>query len=419
MLFTAGNSLVSGGFLLFFAREFGATGVWIAVLSMLPETAGTFGLATRWIVRRFGGRRRAVWIACSLAARGTSLGIPLLALPDVRPDGLSPLLLIAACLVLSHALQAIAYVAYLSWLTDLVPETNWGRLFAKRNIAQTVVLLVLPVASGYLQDAARGVSPAAALLVYAATYGIGVLLMIASLLPLLPLPDVPVRPAAPGGSGWPVLRDAWRNRPLRFLLIHNWWLAFANGLTQAAFFSFSAGTLGVGRATYYLLSGAMQLTMIPVSWWAGSACDRSGSRGPLVWGVLVASCGLLFWLAATPERWWLLFGAYVLWGGFAAANIAGRNLLFTLAPRSDNSAHLALFQQIAGLLAGLSGLLGGLWLDALRESGFALHWLGLEFGSFQLLFAVSLVGRLSSLVWLFPVDETAHECDRAPRSQES
>ena len=271
-------------------------------------------------------------------------------------------------------------MAYLSWLTDLVPETNWGRLFARRNIAQTAVLLVLPVASGYVQEAANGVSPAAALLVYGATYAFGVVLMLASLLPLLRLPDIPVRPAAPVNSGWGVLRDAWRNRPLRFLLIHNWWLAFANGLTQAAFFSFSAGTLGIGRGTYYLLSGTMQLAMIPVSWWAGVACDRSGSRAPLVWGVLVASCGLLFWLAATPERWWLLFGAYLLWGGFAAANIAGRNLLFTLAPRSDNSAHLALFQQIAGLLAGISGLLGGLWLDVLRESGFGREWGGYEFG---------------------------------------
>ena len=84
VLFTAGNSLVSGGFLLFFAREFGAAGVWIALLAVLPESAGALGLATRWIARRCGGRR-AVWLACSMGARLVSLGIPLLAFPALRP----------------------------------------------------------------------------------------------------------------------------------------------------------------------------------------------------------------------------------------------------------------------------------------------------------------------------------------------
>ena len=120
---------------------------------------------------------------------------------------------------------------------------------------------------------------------------------------------------------------------------------------------------------------------------------------------MIAGSALVFWLLATPEHWWWLFVAYFLWGGFAAANISGRNLALKLSPRSDNTTQLALFRQVAGLLAGLSGLLGGVWLDSLRESEFLIEWGSYRFESYQLLFVVSLFGRLTAVLWILPIQE--------------
>ena len=242
-------------------------------------------------------------------------------------------------------------------------------------------------------------------------FAVGVALLLASLIPLLRLPNVPVRSATTALADWRLIADAWQNRSMRFLLIHNWWLAFSNGLTQAAFFSFLFGPLGIKLGTFYVLYGVMRIVKIPVSWFAGGMCDRFGNKAALFWGVLIASSAMLFWLAATPEQWWWIFGAFFLWGAFAAVNIAGRNLTLKLSPRSDNSAQLALFRQVGGLLAGLSGLLGGVCLDRLLQSKppaaspFLLELGAYRFEGYQLLFLISLVGRVTSAFWILPIQE--------------
>ncbi len=409
-LWTAGYSLTTGGFLLYFGYELGATGFLIALLLATPETVGIAGLLARWMIQRMGSRKR-VWFMFSLLARLVSLGIPLLAFPAYRPAGISPLWIMVGCLAAYQSLQAVAYLAYLSWMTDLVPEHHWGRFFAKRNIAKLVVLLVVPVVGGYMRDAWKewlregSMPPETALLAYVAAFVIGVVVLLISMIPLLRLPDVSVRSATVSVSDWRLIGDAWRNRSLRFLLVHNWWLAFANGLTQAAFFTYQRGPLDISLGTFYLLIGVMRVVKIPVSALAGFLCDRFGNKAPLFWSLVVAGSALAFWLLATPERWWWLFAAYLLWGGFAAANISGRNLALKLSPRSDNATQLALFRQVAGLLAGVSGLLGGLWLDSLRESQFLIAWDNYRFESYQLLFLVSWIGRMTAVLWILPIHE--------------
>lgn len=405
VLWTAGYSLTTGGFLLYFARELRATDLWISVLLVLPESAGIAGLLTRPAVRAAGRKR--LYVAATALARLAALPIPLLAF---APTDARPLWWLVGCVAATHAVGAVAYVAYLSWLSDLMPERRWGRMFARREIAKLAILLVVPVGAGYLRDMLKE-RESFVVAGYVATFLIGQLLLAAAVVPMLTIAGrTAVTQVLPRTDGQQLLA-ALRNRPTRFLLLHNWTLAFANGLTQSAFFLYSAsfGPLGIGLGTYNLMSGLMRAVQIPVSGYAGRACDRSGSLGPRVRGVLVGSTGVLFWLVAVRETWWLLFGAYVLWGAYAAANVAGDKLMVLHAPRSDNTAHIALFAQVGGLLTGLSGLLGGLWLDALKAERFGVTlsfpWPGYRFEGYQFIFLVSLLGRYASVLWLLPLRE--------------
>jgi len=113
VLWTAGYSLTTGGFLTFFGYELGAKTFMIAVLLAIPETVSVFGLLARWIIQRVGNRKR-VWLVFSLLARLSSLGIPLLAFPQLRPSGVHPVWLLIGCLAVSQLLQSISYMAYLS-----------------------------------------------------------------------------------------------------------------------------------------------------------------------------------------------------------------------------------------------------------------------------------------------------------------
>ena len=254
-LWTAGYSLTTGGFLTYFGYELGATAFLVSVLLIVPETAGIVGLVARWLIQHTGNRKR-VWLICSLAGRIVSVGIPLHAFPQLRPSGLDPLIAMIVCLAVSQALQSIAYVAYISWLADLVPEARWGRFFATRNISKLSVLLVVPVAAGFLRDWWRtsvrqsDMADETALLAYVVVFSIGIVLLLASMLPLLRLPNVSMRAEWIALPEWKVIAESFANRSLRFLFLHNWWLAIANGLTQAAFFLYSVRVLGISLATY-------------------------------------------------------------------------------------------------------------------------------------------------------------------------
>ena len=414
-LWTAGYALTTGGFFNYFSRELGAGDRMLALLLVIPETVGILALATRPIVRR-AGHRKTVWIGCSLFARLVSIGIPLLAFSALRPTGEAALWTLAACLAASQAAGGVAYIALLSWLADLVPGDHWGRFFARQQIADFSVLIVVPIAGGYAVDWWwKHATPDALLLVYVVAFALGIALQLASMIPLLRLPHVSRRSAA-GSSAvairsspdWTTIVASFRNRSLRFLLIHNWWLAAFNGMTQAVIFSYVSknGPLNLTLGTYQVLSTIQRSVSIPVSWGSGWWADRRGNKGLLIVGVLIAGgASMPFWLAASPGQWWWVIGAYVLWGFWPAANITGRNLVLKLSPRGDNTTQLALFRQVGGLLAGLSGLLGGVWLASLKAADFAVDLPGYRIESYQLLFLISLLGRLTSTLWLLPIRE--------------
>jgi MFS family permease len=140
----------------------------------------------------------------------------------------------------------------------------------------------------------------------------------------------------------------------------------------------------------------MRLVQIPVSGLAGWLGDRWGHRPVLVGGVFVTGSSLACWMLATRQEWWWIWLAYGLFGGWAAINVAGPNLLLEVAPRETNAAAVAMFQNVAGLLAGLAGLAGGHWLAQLLERAPP----GQSPGCYRTLFAVSLAGRLSAAIFL-------------------
>ena len=163
--------------------------------------------------------------------------------------------------------------------------------------------------------------------------------------------------------------------------------------------------------TYYALSSLMLVLQIPLTIWAGRLSDRYGDRRPLIASTLAVSLALLFWLAATPATWWLLFPAYAIWGLFGVVNLCGQNLALRLAPPSDNTLHLAMFRQVGGLLAGLAGLGGGWWLDELLRAAADPARAETALLPYQTLFLVSLIGRATAALWLLPIPQSAATSD--------
>jgi MFS family permease len=204
---------------------------------------------------------------------------------------------------------------------------------------------------------------------------------------------------------WPLVRRAFGDRSFRLVLAQSWWLSCAQGLSQAALFKFQVDVLHIPLPMYYVLSSVMLGLQLPLAALGGWLSDRYGDRRPLMYSLAAVSTALLFAIAASPERWWLMFGAYAVWGLFGVVNVCGQNLALRLAPASDNTVHFALFRQIGGLLAGAAGLCGGLWLDALLSESSDVNIAGRMLVPFQIVFAVSLLGRATAPLWLLGVRE--------------
>jgi hypothetical protein len=399
-VFTVGNVLTTGGFLSYFAYGLHPSAFALSILFVTPEVCETLALASRGVIRRFGSRKR-TWLVCFVLARVAALGIPAVALVDL-PAGLAYGCLIGS-LGLSHALQSIGYTAYISWLSDLVPNGAWGRFFALRRIANVAVLVLLPAGAALLRrDWTSWVTDAAVRQGYSAIFLTGNVLMWLTIIPLLRLPDIPVQWQAPAGWRGSV-KTAVSTPSLRLITTSTIWLAAAQGLTQAVFFSYQVKVLQLPLEASLALTSLMYLVQLPLSWLGGWLSDQVGDRRPLMSGLLLVSGAMAFWLLARPSEPYWLVGAYLTWGLFGLVNVCQRNLLLRTAPPSDNAAPLAVLEHLAGLFAGIAGLVGGAALDYFqtRSGGSASLW------PYALLFVLSWLGRATAAAWLWPVREPA------------
>lgn len=408
LLFTAGYSLTSGGFLVFFAADLGASTSTTTWVLTLPELVGLFAMLTPALLHGVKNKK-SLFLGCSVLSRLALLLIPAaLFLPDSKLR--FPLLI--SSMVLMGIFQSVAYTAYLSWLAELAPQRSWGRFFARRNMAKAAVLILVPFGGAMLRDWFRnGIQEEQWQLAgYIITFGVGNLLQLVSLVPLLKwkagtvAEEVNQSRPEPDHSGFarsvrlPV-------RSLIFILIFSWWLALFQGLTQTAFFLHSYRNLHLAMTQYYALTGSMYLLQLLSSWWAGKYADRNGYRDLLIASTWIVSFSLLFWAGSMDGRWIWLWGAYLLWGGFGAVNLSLQNLLLEIVPQEINTLPIALRRYGSGLIAGLTGLAGGYWLEQMltAKENVLLPW-G-EVNPFLFLFLLSFAGRFLAPLWLLGVSE--------------
>ena len=397
MLFSTGHSLTTGGFFTYFIYEFQPTALMLSLLQIAPETSEAFSVWGRWIAIRFGNRKW-IWITALTLARVAALCIPVTLLWAGEGPQSGILAAILLLTIVWYLCQGIAYVNYVSWLSDLVPEVNWGAFFAKRQMAIVAISISVPIAAGLIrQDVLKSLPESDQRWSYAAIFLVGGTLCLGSIGPMLPIPHVPWQHRnAPSEKPRRRLRFS---RHYGLFLMSRWWLAFFQGLTQAALFKFSVDFLNVDLVRYYTLSAVMLLLQFPCAWIGGRLSDQSRDRPAFALGILATGLGLGFLFLADREHWWWIFGTYAFWGGFGLVNVCGNNLCLKLSPSGDNAAHIGLYRQVSGLFAGASGMLGGWWLDRMLSAGAE----GFPLTPYYVLFAISMGGRLTAPLWLLGV----------------
>ena len=396
--YTAGDSISGGKFLTYYVDGLTGSVLGLSLLFVLPELVAVLGILAQPALAR---RRdpKTVWLAFAIIARLAGLGVAVAG--GLPAGGRTPVTL--GLVALLEVAQAISYVALIAWLASIGPPGRWGRLFARRGIAISATLAIVGPLAGSIVLERYGKRPS--LPQYATILTVGQGIATAGLLIYATLPRGRPAPQKPQRLR-PLLRSLATRRSTRRTIATALHLALANGLTQSAFYFYSTQHLGIAAGTAVQMVGLMYAMQIAAAYAGGRLLDRRSNRVVYAASLAVAAAAVPFWFVALWDvrAVWLV---YAMWGAFGAVNIAGRTLMLRLVPEEDAAGGVAVFRLLGGLLAGLSGLLGGAVLSATQVEGRTSLTVCLT------LIGVSLAGRLTAPLWLLGWSDPAEHPGRS------
>jgi MFS family permease len=194
-------------------------------------------------------------------------------------------------------------------------------------------------------------------------------MMLMAVMPLVGMPGVNHAPSAVPRTPWRSLLAALVDRPYRRLLAFNCWLAFVQGATGAAQALYPIRVLGLSYPKLQGWYGVMFAGQSGIAPWMGRLVDRFGSRPVMIVTGLIVAAGPLFFLFSTPQRPWLVGGAFVAWIAYAGLNVGLDNIKLKLAPADNNAPYLAVYHATGELANGIAAVGGGMLFDVLTGGG--------------------------------------------------
>jgi Na+/melibiose symporter-like transporter len=422
-LWSAGNGLTSGSLITYLALDLGASGFDVGAILALQQATGLLRVFAPSLIAWFGSARRAC-LGLTLLSYVLLCVLPILTLASeplnaVMPSievlhRIAPVHKMVALLCVHQLLENLGVVALWAWWADLVPVQIRGRYFGRRNLFQLAVLIPTTFASGWFIDHWRGTHPDALLVGYAWITGLGVLLLLGSLVPLWFMPEHagpamtnPPRVDRQHHSWWETFDALRSDKSLRWMILFGAWFSLANGLTQTAQNVYPKVTLGIPLFAQQLMIATMRFGQAGYGLVAGNYSDRLGNVPVLAVSQLLQAAGLLFFFFATPVQPYWVVGAWLLWSSFAGINLCAPNLLLRLG-QSSTAAYMGVYLGVSGMAYALGTLASGWLFDWLK-----LATGGAPFGPWRLdfvhyLFLGGWLARSLAVLFLRPIQEPRH-----------
>lgn len=383
----------------FFATSLGATDADFSLITALG-TLGTLGaVAGAQTVGHIGSRRTLIMGVIWNRLLWTLLAV----LPFVVLPPRVALYVLMGIVLATSLLDNMLGNAWISWMTDLVPQERRSRYFGIRASVHAAIAMAASWGVGHAFDFLRAPARLGEFRVFSPLFifaglcgGLSIWFM---------------------GRKWePQLQN---ERPLP--LLHALRLPFTNANFRRLLLFYALWTLvtlvstpfwhphmiknlhmdGATIAIYGILSGALGLAT-QLAW--GRLIDRFGCVPVLAICIVGVSTLPLFWLFARPDFLWAIWADALLtglfWPGF---NLASFSLNMQSAPRENRQAYLAALTVTTGVVGFLASLLGGRIATACE--GFHLEFLGFTLVNYHIIFVLSAIGRIAIL----PLARRLHE----------
>lgn len=388
-----------------FARQLGANGLHIGYLGAIPTGMLFLQFVSAFVANhlRF---RRGIWLGVSIVQR--LILVPAALGPLIWPDVSTVvwLILFLAVSTLNHALLHFATPLWMSWMGDFLPQRGLSRFWGDRHLwMQWSGAAALLIAAAVMPDTGVSILPAFAWLTLVAA-----LLGVIDILMFIRVPEPPVTRVTDTRLR-KVLTEPFRHREFRSFI------AFM------CFWHFAA-MVGAPFISLYLLSvvgmSLPQLMLLWVFCWVGGAItsarigrliEAHGHRPILVLCTALKTTNMIALILVPHDpsvAFYILIPVFVvdsiLNAGFA---IATNGFLLTKSPSGNRTMFIAAGTALAGLVGGITSVACGAALTHM-ESGVLLA--GINWSGFHVLFAVSLVLRIASILLVIRIKEPSARC---------
>jgi HEAT repeat protein/MFS family permease len=318
-----------------------------------PLLSAVYLPAARLLER--AGRRKPYYLSVVLVHR--SVYFFLLILPFFAAQ-MSPSLqrwLLVLIVFVSQFFGIFNSVAWMSWMSDIIPEDRRGAFFGRRNMLCGGLWMGLSYLVGKFVDAHKTLGG------YTLVYVIATILALVALVFAMRQPDPPLAVS----DKRPSLSELWKgiygSRGFRnFLLFQVAW-GFTTSLAGPFYNVYMLDNLHITLAKITLwgiISGIVSTITQP--YW-GTLGDRAGNRSTLLFA-LIGSCVTAFgWLLVTPENIeWMMIFIFGLSGFFdTGAGLISFNILLGILPEKNKPSYIAVYEAIVGTLVGISPMIGG------------------------------------------------------------
>ncbi len=399
-------SLAGGVFLVGFAiNVLNANTVQVGILAALPLSANLVQLLGSLILETFG-RRRLVCIVFATLSRIS--WILILLLPLALFDGMTDfrIWLLIAFVGASSIFGSLSGVAWLEWMSDVVPPHIRGTFFGKRNMICAAAGMVAVLLGGYFlnrweiqygRDNPFG---------YLILFGIGLIggLVSAAFLALIPDPKH-VDGATKESFSWHRFSAPLRDRNFRFLVGYVGAFMFVTQMAGPFYAVYMIENLSIdfGTITWFITFATLAALFMLRIW--GPIADEFGNKPILIVAGLAHALIPLSWVVAqTDAYFWPISVAHILSGAFyAAILLAHLNILIKLSPERGRSTYIAVFNGMIGLAVAIAPIVGGWFLN--WTAGLSIVVGVWEINHLHLLFLLSGLLQLGVLFLLFAVHE--------------
>ncbi|MGB2769446.1 MAG: MFS transporter [Candidatus Zixiibacteriota bacterium] len=404
-------ALTTGPFLAGYALLLGANDFQLGLVAALPFLAQVFQIVGAFAVERFKQRKK-ISLLGSLFSR--SLFLVFVFLPFFPENQWVKIGIFLLLLCLSSAIANLVGVAWLSWMSDLVPARKRGKYFGLRNTILGFITMaanfgganlidyfkaggagigghVPGFISGLLKENPTGFGFSLIFLLAVSSAWIAALLLTRQPEPRMDS-DTQVSLAS-------TLRVPFSDKNFRMLIYFFIYWSFVTGISTPFWVPHMLKNLHLDFRLISLFSiGAGVISLFAQPFW-GKAIDKYGNKPVLIFNVSFIFLIPFIWLYVTPENifplWIDAAMGGIFWSGF---NLAAFNVVLALSPQKGRAYYLAAIAAVNGLTLSAACALGG--IIAHNLSGLSFVFNGQHFVNFHILFALSGAGRLFGLLFL-------------------